>query len=143
MTNFDALRSSASALILSLALTGLAGCGSTFVMTPDATVPFAKGTIDASFTKGGNNKFDVKVEHLGPPAKLNPSATVYVVWIKPKGKDDAKLTNVGALKVNDEYSGDLEFTTPFESFDISITPEKAADVTDPAGRDILKASVGG
>jgi hypothetical protein len=106
-------------------------------------VPFAKGTIDATFQKGGNGKFLLKVEHLGPPAKLNPSATVYVVWIKPRGKDDAKLTNVGALKVNDDYSGELEFMTPFEAFDVTVTPEKAADVTDPEGRDILKATVGG
>lgn len=142
MLNLARMPSFVPGCLLGLAL-ALAGCGSTFVMTPDAMVPFAKGQIDASFVKGGNNKMALKVEHLGPPAKLNPSATVYVVWITPKGKDEAKPTNVGALKVDDDYAGELEFTTPFEAFDVSVTPEKAADIMVPEGRDILKGSVGG
>ena len=141
MTNFGTLRTYSCALALALTL---AGCGTTFAMTPDASVPFAKGEIDASFVKGGNGKFVVRVEHLGPPAKLNPSATVYIVWLKPKNdKGDQKATNTGALKVDDNFAGELEFMTPFASFDVAITPETAADVTEPAGRDILKTTVGG
>ncbi len=140
MTTFGTLRTCVAAL----ALATLAGCGTTFAMTPDASVPFAKGEVDASFEKGGNGRMVVKVEHLGPPAKLNPAATVYVVWLRPKkDKEDPRPTNVGALNVNDGFSGDLEFTTPFSAFDLSITPEMAADVTEPAGRDILKTTIGG
>ena len=116
--------------------------GTTFAMAPDASVPFAKGEVDASFEENGNGKMTVSVEHLGEPAKLNPSATTYVVWIKPKTeKGDSKAQNVGALKVDDSYSGSLEFTTSFKTFDITITPEPSADVTTPSGRDVLKASI--
>lgn len=133
-------------LVLALALGApvLGGCGSTFAMAPDASVPFAKGEVDASFEENGNGKMVVRVDHLGEPSKLNPQATVYVVWVRPKTeKTDVKAQNMGALKVDSDYSGELEFTTTFKSFDISITPEAAADVTTPAGRDILKATVSG
>ncbi len=118
----------------------VAGCGTSFAMAADPSVPFALGEVDASFEDNGNGTMTVKVEHLGDPAKLNPSATTYVVWVKPK-KEGAAAQNVGALKVDSSYSGELEFTTTFRSFDISITPETSADVTTPAGRDVLKATV--
>jgi hypothetical protein len=118
----------------------LTGCGTSFAMAPDASVPFAMGEVAASFEDNGNGTMTVSVEHLGDPAKLNPSATTYVVWIKPK-KEGANIQNVGALKVDSSYSGELEFTTTQKSFDITITPEATADVTTPAGRDVLKATV--
>jgi len=118
----------------------LAACGNTFAMAPDASVPFAIGSVDASFEDNGNGTMTVSVEHLGDPSKLNPSATTYVVWIKPK-KEGAAVQNVGALKVDDSYSGELEFTTTQTSFDITITPEASAEVTEPKGRDVLKATI--
>jgi len=129
-------------LLLSVALAALAGCGTTFAMAPDSSVPFAKGEVDASFEKDGNGKMKVKVEHLGEPAKLNPAATTYIVWVRPKtDKSDTKPQNMGALKVDSDYSGSIEFNTSFKDFDITITPEPAADVTTPSGRDVLKATI--
>ncbi|HTJ82681.1 MAG TPA: hypothetical protein VL400_13250 [Polyangiaceae bacterium] len=128
---------SLSPIVLCLAL---AACGNTFAMAPDASVPFATGEVDASFEDNGNGKMTVSVEHLGDPSKLSPSATTYVVWIKPK-KEGAAIQNVGALKVDDSYSGELEFSTTQTAFDITITPEASADVTDPKGRDVLRATI--
>lgn len=120
----------------------LSACGTTFAMAPDSTVPFAKGEIDVkSVADDGNATYSIRVEHLGDPGKLNPSATVYVVWIQPKGKEDANVQNVGALKVDSDYAGDHSFSTPFKSFDITVTPEATADVTKPTGRDVLKATI--
>ena len=131
------LLSALSPLALVLAL---AACGNTFAMAADASVPFALGTVDASFEDNGNGTMTVKVEHLGDPSKLNPSATTYVVWVKPK-KEGATVQNVGALKVDSSYSGELKFNTTQTNFDITITPEAAADVTEPKGRDVLKATI--
>lgn len=117
------------------------GCGgTTYAMAPDATVPFAKGEIGVSIEDDGNGTFTVTVEHLGDPAKLNPSATTYVVWVQPK-KDDSPIQNVGAIKVDDSYSGSHTFKSSYKSFDVTITPEDSADVTKPVGRDVLKASI--
>ena len=83
----------------------------------------------------------VKVDHLGDPAKLNSSATVYVVWVMPKGKEDANIQNMGAIKVDSDYSGEHAFNTTFKAFEVTITPEPSADVTKPSGRDVLKTNV--
>lgn len=111
-------------------------------MAPDSQVPFAKGEVDASFEENGNGKMTLRVEHLGDPAKLNAKATTYVVWVKPIAKEgNEKPQNVGALKVDDDYSGELEFTTTFRHFDVTVTPEESAEVSQPGGRDVLKTTV--
>jgi hypothetical protein len=125
-------------------MTAVAGCGpTTFQMAADPTVVGAMGEVDASFEKDGNNKMKVKVQHLAAPNKLNASATTYVVWVKPRTKDDVKPHPVGVLKVNSDEEGSLEFSTPTNQFDITITPESSSDVTEPSGRDVLKATISG
>lgn len=120
---------------------GAAACGgSTFVMTPDATVPFAKGEVSASIADDGNGTYTVLVEHLGDPAKLNPQATTYVLWVQPK-KEDSPIQNMGAIKVDSDYNGEHTFNTTFKSFDLTITPEESADAVKPSGRDILKTTI--
>lgn len=128
-------------LVATLALgLALAGCGSSFAMTPDSGVPFATGTIDASFEENGNNEFTMKVAGLGPPSKLVPGATTYIVWLTPK-KEGATAQNIGALTVEDDGKGELEFKSTVNAFSIVVTAEAAADVLKPTGREVLKASV--
>lgn len=129
----------ASVLVLGLAL---AGCGSSFAMTPDSGVPFASGTVDASFEDNGNNEFTMKVAGLGDPAKLVPGATTYIVWLTPK-KEGAAAQNIGALTVGDDGKGELEFKSTVNAFTIVVTTEPAADVLKPTGREVLKATISG
>ena len=130
-----------AALVACLVTTAACG-GTTFVLTPDAAVPFAKGEVAAAPAGGdnGNMEYTVTVEHLGDPAKLQPSATTYVVWVLPK-KEDSTLQNMGALKVDADYNGELSFKSAFKSFDLTVTAEESADATKPTGRDILKTTV--
>lgn len=128
-------------LLATLALgLALAGCGSSFAMTPDSGVPFATGTIDASFEDNGNNEFTMQVAGLGPPSKLVPGATTYIVWLTPK-KEGATAQNIGALTVEDDGKGELEFKSTVNAFSIVVTAEAAADVLKPTGREVLKAAV--
>mgnify|MGYP000990270750 CR=1 FL=1 len=130
------LRAAAAAVALSLV-----ACGSpVFVLTPDSTVRFAKGEVRADVASDGNATLEVSVEHLGDPGKLDPSATTYVVWIQQKS-DDAPLQNMGALKVDDSYSGTHTFKTTFKEFDLSITPEADANAGKPTGITVLKTTI--
>lgn len=132
-----------SALVVAGFALALAGCGTTFAMTRGDSVPGARGEIDASFEKEGNSKMKLKVQHLPAASELNPQATTYVVWVKPKNdKADTKAQNVGTLKVDPkDLDGELEFTTAYRTFEITVTPEASGDVTTPSGRDVLKASI--
>ena len=82
------------------------------------------------------------VKHLGDPAKLDPKATVYVVWVKPQ-KEGAALQNMGVIEVGDDGEGEFSFTTPFRTFDVKITPEPSANVTTPSGNPVLSATISG
>lgn len=139
---------SARAALGSLVVVGglalaLGGCGTTFAMTRGDSVPGARGEVDASFEKEGNSKMKIKVQHLPAASELNPQATTYVVWVKPKNdKADTKVQNVGTLLVDaKDLDGELEFTTAFRTFDLTVTPEASGDVTVPTGRDVLKATI--
>ena len=73
---------------------------------------------------------------------LKPAATTYIVWVTPHSdKPDAKAQNMGALHVDASYAGSLDFITTFTTFDVTITPEPAPDVTAPSGRQVLKATI--
>ena len=122
------------------ALLALAGCSSTVTMVPDKSVPFATGEIDASIEENGNGTVAIRVSHLGPPEKLDPSAKVYVVWLHAK-KDKAAVQNMGVLKIDEDYEGSHTFTTTFRHFEVRITPEPAASAITPTGRDILRGAV--
>jgi hypothetical protein len=118
----------------------LSGCSSTVALTPASNVPFAVGELDPSFEDNGNGSMKVRVEHLGDPAKLASAATTYVIWIKPDA-DDAKWQNVGALKVDDDLSGEHTFQTTFPEFAVQLTAESAADALEPGGPVVLSGSV--
>jgi hypothetical protein len=139
MSNAKPLRS----LFVGLGILLSSACGgATFAMVPAQEVVFAKGQVDVvTISEAGNGTYKVHVEHLGDPGKLNPSATVYVVWVMPKGKEDATIQNMGAIKVDSDFNGDLEFNSTFKAFEVTVTPEATADVTKPTGRDILKTNV--
>jgi hypothetical protein len=59
----------------------------------------------------------------------------------PKGKEDATIQNMGAIKVDDEFTGYLEFNSSFKAFEVTVTPEASADLAKPTGRDVLKTNV--
>lgn len=119
----------------------LAGCGgTTYPMTADRSVPFAVGEVDATVEKDGTGRFQIDVEHLGDPGKLDPAAKAYVVWVKPRN-EGAKVQNVGAIEVGRRYTGRHTFTSTFKEFDVKITPEPSADAVTPTGQDVLKARI--
>lgn len=126
-----------------IASLALMGCGSTFTMTRGDSVPGARGEVSASFVKEGNSRYTVSVAHLPSPADVSPKATTYVVWVKPRNeKAETKPQSVGTLKVDAaDLDGKLEFTSPYTSFDLTITPEPSGDATVPSGRDVLKVVV--
>lgn len=136
------MRMNALALIAGTIMTVslLCGCSSTVALTPASSVPFAVGEIDPSFEDNGNGSMRVRIEHVGDPAKLASEATTYVIWIKPDA-DDAKWQNVGALKVDDDYSGEHTFQTTFPEFAVQLTAEPAADVLEPGDPVVLSGSV--
>jgi hypothetical protein len=61
-----------------------------------------------------------------------------VVWVEREG---AAPQNVGALRVGEDKSGQLETVTPHHRFTLAITAEEAATTDLPKGPRVLSAVV--
>ncbi|MFB3813191.1 MAG: hypothetical protein ACE14L_03695 [Terriglobales bacterium] len=107
-------------------------------MINSTLVPAAKGNVHTDTDRNGNTGVRVEVEHLAKPHDLKPSYDAYVTWIRPRGEEPL---NVGELRVNDELKGPLQTNTPYKQFDVFVTAENDARVTQPSGPEVLRATV--
>jgi hypothetical protein len=130
-----------------LAAVWLSGCAimrgapdQSVAMAPSSEVPSASGKVDVRSAPGGNTRLEVSVRFLAPPERVTPSATTYVVWVKSLQGDQAPQ-NMGALPINRNLEGSLSTITPLRSFEVFITPEKAATASKPEGRPVLDTRV--
>ena len=103
-------------------------------------IPAAQSTVKVRTTENGNTEIDLVVEHLAPPERVDPNATIYVVWVRGNG-DNAEPQNLGALKVDKDLKGDLVAVTPLRAFELYITAEPSQASTTPAGRKLLYTTV--
>lgn len=138
MNSIQATTRFASVLLLACSL-GLGACASSTQMTPAQNAPFSEGEVDATYKSNGNGSVTVRVKHLGSASKLKSEATTYVVWLIPEGTGTAQ--NAGALIVDRDMEGTLDFQTSFKSFKLMVTPEASADVTSMTGPSVLSADV--
>lgn len=107
-------------------------------MPASGRVPAAEGTITTKRGENNNIAAYVRVKHLAPPSRLASVATTYVVWIQPP---NAPVQNVGALMVDEDLEGELDFVTPHQIFTVTITPEAAATVSAPTNHSVFTSSV--
>lgn len=101
-------------------------------------VPAGMGDVAATEGANGNTKLVVRVEHLAPPSRLYPEASVYVVWIQPM---NGEMQNVGALTVDNDLKGRLETVTPHRLFKLLVTPEPSNSGAMPTHEAVFSADV--
>jgi hypothetical protein len=107
--------------------------------SPD--IPAAEAIAKISSTDNGNTKIELAVEHLALPSRVDPSATVYVVWVRDTGAG-SRSQNLGALRVDSDLKGNFTGVTPLRTFELFITAERTQTTTDPSGRRLLYTNVG-
>jgi len=119
----------------------------TFPMSSAEKAPAAKGTVAVTPSSTGNNTVKISVEHLAPPYRVRSDANTYVAWLTPlesNGKPaHQEAINLGTLQVNDQESASLSTSTPFNRFEITVTPEADAAITQPTGDPVLRTQVHG
>jgi hypothetical protein len=123
---------------VALLLSG-AACGKQEqMMVASGQTPAAHGEIAFERGDNDNTEVEVRVKHLAPPRRLAPDATTYVVWVVAEG---IGVQSVGALELDDELVGRLNFVTPHRVFRVVVTPEASRTVSAPSHRAVFTADV--
>jgi hypothetical protein len=110
-----------------------------FTMAAGPQVPAAQGTVKVTPDQSGNNKVEIKVEHVARPDMVFSGTTTHVVWLTPT--EGGEPQNMGVIHVGDDREGKLTIRTPHKSFDILVTAEPTGSATEPSGNRELSASV--
>ncbi len=111
----------------------------TYHMKASNSVPAATGTVTVQKnSNNGNTRLDIKVNNLANPSSLTPPEDVYIVWIRP---NDGTATKKGAIRLDKHLNGELKVITVSKNFDVFITAEQSASVTEPSGAEVLDTHV--
>jgi len=109
------------ALAAGLALAAaLAGCGGKVAVNVSSLVPATQAELKTGKDGNDNPVVELKVKHLAPPQNLQPSRSVYVVWVETP---DRKAVNAGKLKLNDDLEGEIKIMTPYPRFRLIVSAE--------------------
>ena len=122
--------------VLLMGLVAAACSAATLKLGDSSQIPAAQGKVKLHQTSSGNTEILLTVKHLAPPAKIDPTSAVFVVWARGL-EPGAQPQNLGALRVNKNLTGKLETTTPLRAFDLFITCEGVPTATSPAATQLL------
>lgn len=110
-----------------------------FQMTASSNVPAANGIVKIEKGKdNGNTRLNIKVTNLADPARLNPPANTYLVWIRPSGGTPEKE---GVIRVNKNLDGEFHAVTASKDCDVFITAEQTENAATPSPDEVLQAHV--
>ena len=115
----------------------VAGCAAgAMPMGTNPEIPGAMGVAKLHRTNDGNTRITLTVKHLPPAEKVTPASATYVVWTQGL-ESGAQPQNMGALRVNGNYTGTMDAVTPLQSFELFITAEPAQTASYPTGNHLL------
>jgi len=100
--------------------------------------PGATGFVNSDVDDNGNLALEVELEHLPPPADLDPTLTTYVVWIRPTS--GGGFQNVGQLMIDSNRRGELSTTTPYSTVEVIVTAEASSTPMEPSRFTVLQGS---
>ena len=105
-------------------------------LTVSPTLPAASGTMGISQDTSGTTYISLQVKHLANPDELHPAKAAYVVWVQPTGQPPQ---NHGVLQVNDKKEATYSTTTRERNFEVFVTGEDNANISQPTGSRLLSA----
>jgi hypothetical protein len=110
-----------------------------YPMRASSSVPAAAGIVKVQRDKdSGNTKLDIRVWHLANPSRLTPSATNYIVWVRPR---DGAAVKQGAIRVDKNQKGEVKLVTMAKDFEVFITAEQSESADVPSDFQVLRADV--
>ncbi|HKU22461.1 MAG TPA: hypothetical protein VJQ50_15705 [Terriglobales bacterium] len=105
-------------------------------LTVSPALPAASGTMGVSRDASGTTYISLHVKHLANSDELHPAKAAYVVWVQPPGQP---AQNHGVLQVNDKQEATYSTTTKDLNFEVFVTAEDSANISQPTGSHLLSA----
>lgn len=109
----------------------LSSCSKKIYFSNSSVEPAAQGSIKMAKDRNENYTLDINIVNLAPPERLQPPATIYLVWMDTEGngtKNLGKITSSGNL-LSKTLKGSLISVTRFKPTKIYITAETDPSVT--------------
>src|SRR5690348_654903 len=88
-------------------------CATSSTLAPTTLNPGSVGHVAARETSNGNTNVTVSLQHLPPPAAVNPALNTYVVWLRPVD-GGGPYTNIGQVQIGSDRSATLSTVTPYD-----------------------------
>jgi hypothetical protein len=111
----------------------LSSCSKKIYFSNSSVEPAAQGSVKMAKDKNGNYSLNINIVNLAPPQRLQPPATVYLVWMNTEGsgtKNLGKITSSDNL-LSKTLKGSLSSVTRFKPTKVYITAENDATVSSP------------
>ncbi len=120
----------------------LLGCSGPmeYQMEPGQRTASSEGLVSIDHDDNDNKFIEMSVAHLPPPSRLEEGMSTFVVWLTPQ--DSQVSYNMGQLRLGADRAGYIEFTTPFDAFELRVTAEVSPDVLDPSDQETLRRAIG-
>ncbi len=137
-------RSCARAVVLPATLLTLCaglslGCANRYTIPSGAPTYAADAKVSVKVNKTGIRHVNIKVVHLAPLKRIDPTYSAYVVWFSVPGQG---ITRAGALSYKEKWrTGKLVATTPHPKFELIITIEQNPTAQQPSDKVIARRVV--
>jgi hypothetical protein len=126
--------------VFALLAASIAGCASTYEMPTEAPNYAAIADIEVRVNKTDLREMTLRIEHLAPPRRIDPSLVAYVVWMTVPGHGTSKL---GQLEYDeDDREGRLLATSAHRKFEVLVTLESDPSAASPSNNVVLRKLVG-
>ena len=119
-------------LLVSSVSSGVAGCNppADYALVGSAFVPAAHGDIRIEKVDRGQRLIVVQMDHLPPPAEIEPKLGFYVVWFSEVGENPVPQTTL-------DYEpktrvGRASIPTALRELDVQITAEQTESPSQPS-----------
>ncbi|MEC5165666.1 hypothetical protein RCH18_001397 [Flavobacterium sp. PL11] len=130
-------------LVVLLSVFLLMSCRKNIPFENSSVVPAAQGNVSIKMDDNKNYSIHVKITNLAEAKRLQPSKSVYIIWINT---EENTIKNIGQIKtekgfVSSKLEGKFETVTSFKPTKVFITAEDTEFVEFPGNQIILETKI--
>jgi len=130
-----------SIVTLAVMIAGTAGCANRYRLDTEAPNYAGMARVKVKVNDTGNREMTLRIDHLAPPHRIDPSYRAYAVWIAVPGHATSKI---GLLDYDaGKRRGEIVATSPFAKFEVIVSLEGDSSTAQPSDAIVMRKVVTG